>query len=495
MLFVERFLNPLSDPAPLLKLVDMMEGEREAFQNSFNAIAGFSDATAAAVALMRQGFTPFDHFVPEALNPIGAYQKSVLDLISRKYHADAELLRHLARPIQKVPLDLEGLSIDGEPVEAAEHPLHSTDFYNVTRIERRYPDGSPLDRVDPKVLLFVPASGHNKSLLEDTIRELAVSHEVYVFEVQDATKTPADRGPFDLDDFIEATMKANEVVTAHDPYHGRVDGPVRANNIAVCQPGPGVMAGTALMSEAGRADKPMSLTVIASPIDVSQNPTSTNEYAQTHPIEWFRNSVLFPVHGQHAGAGRMAYPGHLQRLAFVFKNAESAQNHRQRMIKFHSDLLTGNTDSVQKKVAFDQVFLFDIASMYAELYDPTVEQIFQQNNFGKGRYDFRGAHRVDTRYIDIPVIAAEGTKDDVCGLGQTSALLDLASGVASKDKAHGVFDAGHYMFAGGAFRNDVGPWLFEKIRGFDEQLEFSPLAAESRGLSENIAIAHTPEAA
>ena len=494
MLLAERFIEHLEDPAHVIAMVHQMEGERERYQAGFNTAASIADASASMATLTRMGLAPFK-VITGGINPLVNMQDQALKFWQNSLGADARLIRHLASPIQRVELDLDGITINGENIISKEQPVHSDPFFNITHVARTHEDGSPLDRIDPKVILIIPGSGHQKSLLLDTVRKLIPSSELYIVEQTDAAQIPVSEGSFGLDDNIDMHAMANRVVTAHDPYHGRAPQNIRANNISACEPGPKSLVAGALMSENSDPARAQSITVLASPIDVSKNPTSTNEFANSRDIQWFEDSVVFPAHKGLPGEGRMIYPAYIQRLAFIFKTAESASSQFKHMMKLRDNMFLGNEDEVQKKLKWDRTFLFDLASPNGELYLETVKRIFQDNAIGRGEYDYRGSHRVDMSKLDMSIIAGQGSHDDICGPDQTIAALELASGVKSSDKVERTFDAGHYMFAGSVWDQKVGPWVMAEIRGKDTQLEYSPLPAESLPKIENKAIAHEPIAA
>ena len=54
----------------------------------------------------------------------------------------------------------------------------------------------------------------------------------------------------------------------------------RPHVVAVCQPGPPVLAAAALMSEDGDPSRPASMTFMGSPIDARLSPTVTNRLAE-----------------------------------------------------------------------------------------------------------------------------------------------------------------------------------------------------------------------
>jgi poly(3-hydroxybutyrate) depolymerase len=72
--------------------------------------------------------------------------------------------------------------------------------------------------------------------------------------------------------------------------------------------------------------------------------------------------------------------------------------------------------------------------------------------------------RVDPGAItDVAVLAIEGERDDISGLGQTRAALTLATDLPDDKKRYLMADgAGHYgIFNGSKWRNQVAPVVEE----------------------------------
>jgi poly(3-hydroxybutyrate) depolymerase len=67
---------------------------------------------------------------------------------------------------------------------------------------------------------------------------------------------------------------------------------------------------------------------------------------------------------------------------------------------------------------------------------------------------------------DTALLAIEGEHDDISGIGQTRAALDLAEHLPTeKKKYHLAPDVGHYgIFNGSKWRNKIAPVVEEWIR-------------------------------
>lgn len=487
-----------SDPAAFLKLYDQVERQADFVRASWMAQADQHDLMAAGIAMLR--ISP----VYSALKAMGYMPWDKLVDDTRKVNtANAKFLRHLSHPYENVPYDWSGFTIDGKPASVQELPVLDEPFFRVDHIARRGKDGATVNRKDPKVVVFVPASGHGPSLLEETVQKLAHDHEVYVAYQKNAKHIPAAQGRFGFDEMVDCFIRTNEAVTRHDPYGDGSGVGQRANNLPVCQPGPGVLAATAFMAKDGNPATPLSIVALASPLDTSIAPQSTNQYAHAHSLEWFRKSVIFPVHPGNAGEGRRVYPGHIQRLAFLFKNPASTKNHVERFKQFYQDLMDGNQIAVDKKVDFDKKFFFDIMDMDESMYLDTIRVVFKDNLIARGLYTHKTRGQLDLGSIRETFIhAADGTQDDICGFdpqrgyGQTGALVKrLTPNVPDEMKSHASFKAGHYMFSGSAWQKQVGAWTSQRIRMSDRQQEWSPIALENLTPSNDPGLAPSPRAA
>ena len=91
--------------------------------------------------------------------------------------------------------------------------------------------------------------------------------------------------------------------------------------------------------------------------------------------------------------------------------------------------------------------------------------MFQTHALPTGTMAHRG-RPVDLAAIrDVPLLAIEGERDDISGLGQTRAALTLATGLADADKRYFMAEgAGHYgIFNGSRWRETIAPVVEEWI--------------------------------
>jgi poly(3-hydroxybutyrate) depolymerase len=100
-----------------------------------------------------------------------------------------------------------------------------------------------------------------------------------------------------------------------------------------------------------------------------------------------------------------------------------------------------------------------VCDMTAEFYLQTVDVVFQQHRLPKGEMEHRG-RPVDPKAIrDTALLAIEGERDDISGIGQTKAALDIATKVSAKKKHYLLArDVGHYgIFNGRKWREKIAP--------------------------------------
>jgi poly(3-hydroxybutyrate) depolymerase len=107
--------------------------------------------------------------------------------------------------------------------------------------------------------------------------------------------------------------------------------------------------------------------------------------------------------------------------------------------------------------------------MTAEFYLQTVDVVFQRHLLPKGELKHRGK-KVDPAAIrDTALLAIEGERDDISGIGQTKAALDIATRLPSSKKEYFLAkDVGHYgIFNGRKWRERIAPVVEKFIAAND----------------------------
>jgi poly(3-hydroxybutyrate) depolymerase len=297
------------------------------------------------------------------------------------------------------------------------------------------------------LLIVAPMSGHYATLLRGTVARMLPKHDVFITDWQDAKLVPLTEGGFDLDDYIDYLIEFSERVFEQT---GK-----RPHMLAVCQPSVPAYAATAIMNADKHPARPKTLTMMGGPVDTRHAPTAVNTLATERPHAWFQRNVIATVPMIYPGSGRKVYPGFLQLAGFMTMNLGSHLISHWEMFKH---LVVGDDESADATRGFYDEYL-SVCDMTAEFYLQTVDAVFQRHLLPKGEFEHRG-RRVDPKAIrDTAVLAIEGERDDISGIGQTKAGLDLATGLpASKKQYHLAQGVGHYgIFNGRKWRENIAP--------------------------------------
>ncbi|GAA0757475.1 poly(3-hydroxybutyrate) depolymerase [Erythromicrobium ramosum] len=318
-------------------------------------------------------------------------------------------------------------------------------------------EGTPTDR--PRLLIVAPMSGHYATLLRGTVERMLESADVFITDWADAKMVPTDAGNFDLDEYIDYLIEFTEHVHA-DANQGGSGGP-RIHMMAVCQPSVPAFAAVALMNLHKSPATPATLTMMGGPIDTRECPTVVNNMAMQRPIEWFRQSVIATVPHKYPGMGRRVYPGFMQLNAFMSMNLSS---HMQSHYEMFKHLTAGDDASAQATKTFYDEYR-SVCDMTAEFYLQTVEEVFQKHSIPKGEFRHKGELVDITKITDTALLAIEGERDDISGLGQTKAALKLTPNLPESKKRYYMAEgAGHYgIFNGSRWRTKVAPVVEEWI--------------------------------
>ena len=308
--------------------------------------------------------------------------------------------------------------------------------------------------VQPKVLLAAPLSGHFATLLRETVRTLLRDHDVYLTDWHNARDVPLWNGGFGLDDY---TLQIVSFLEAIGPG---------AHMMAVCQPCVAALAATALMAEDDHPAAPLSLTLMAGPVDCRINPTMVNKLATDRPIGWFERNLISRVPWPHAGMMRRVYPGFLQLSAFMSMNPD---RHKEQFKKLYHHLVEGELEQAATIRNFYDEYLA-VNDLPAEFYLETVERVFQTYDLPRGALTV-GERKVDPAAIRrTALMTVEGERDDICAVGQTVAAQDLCPSIRPYLKTHHLqAGVGHYgVFSGSKWNTQIYPRVREMIHTAQE---------------------------
>ena len=380
--------------------------------------------------------------------------------LARHMAAGADLFSSVTRRYGKPDWRIDSTMVNGSPVRVRPTVEWSSPWVDLIHFER---DAADLRRaghksLDPAVLIVAPLSGHYATLLRGTVEAFAPDHAVFITDWKNARDVPLLAGRFDFHDYID---QVKQMLQALGP---------RPHVVAVCQPGPPVLAAAALLAEDGDPSRPASMTFMGSPIDARLSPTVTNRLAEERPFTWFQDAMIYTVPPPYPGAGRRVYPGFVQLYSFMSMNAE---RHREAHRRYFEDLVKGDGDSADRHRDFYDEYL-SVLDLTEEFYLQTVDIVFQKYALAKGELVHRGRPVRPEAITDIALMTVEGEHDDISGIGQTQAAHALCSGIPEAMKTDYVQPGvGHYgVFNGRRFAAEIYP----RIRDFIARWE-APAAA------------------
>jgi len=361
--------------------------------------------------------------------------------IARASAAALDVFENATRRYPKPGWDLSHTEIDGRAVGVAIETAVSKPFCDLLHFRKDAPlDGN---KPGPAVLIVAPMSGHYATLLRGTVEAMLPAHDVYVTDWANARNVPLSAGRFDLNDFVDYLIEFMQFI-----------GP-NAHAMAVCQPGPALLAAAAVMAENEDPCRPSSMTIMGSPIDARRSPTVPNLLAQERKFEWFERNMIYTTPAPYAGVMRRVYPGFVQLYSFLSMNHD---RHLNAHYDYFNHLVEGDGDSADKHRKFYDEYL-SVLDLTEEFYLQTIREVFQEFSLAEGDFMHRGRRVKPEAITDIALMTVEGENDDISGIGQTQAAHDLCVNIPHSMKIdHIQPGVGHYgVFNGSRWRNEIQP--------------------------------------
>jgi len=368
----------------------------------------------------------------------------------RKLYASSEMLTNMTRRYGKPDWRIEQVEVDGRPVGVEMQTAWSSPWVKLQHFIKDPADLAAAGRAGPgpAVLIVAPLSGHYATLLRGTVRAFLQDHDVYISDWSNARNVPLIEGRFDFHDYLD---HVRAMISAIGPG---------VHVLAVCQPGPPVMAAAALMAEDQDPLRPASMIFMGSPIDARLSPTRTNKVAEDRPFTWFQRQMIYTVPLPYMGVMRRVYPGFVQLYSFMKMNEAQHVNAHWR---YFEDLVKDDGDGAAKHREFYDEYL-SVLDLTEEFYLQTIDIVFQKYLLPKGELIHRGRAVQTAAITDIALMTIEGAHDDISGVGQTQAAHALCPSLPDSMKELYVHpEVGHYgVFNGSRFRKDIYP----RVRDF-----------------------------
>jgi polyhydroxyalkanoate depolymerase len=372
-----------------------------------------------------------NHFVTEVF-------KDIESPAMNKFHAIQEQIDLMGLTHKRPAFELDPVTdASGQSFEVREELVHQTAFCHLVKFKKD--TAAHL----PKVLLVAPMSGHFATLLRGTLQVLVQDHEVYITDWLNIRDIPISKGEFDFDAYTD------EIITGL-----KFLGP-QTHLMGICQPTVACLVATSILAQDADDCVPISLTLMAGPIDTRINPTAVNDLAKSKPFEWFEKNLINVVPGQFAGAGRRVYPGFIQLSAFMNMNLERHQQSFKDLYKFRVDGMHEKADQIRE---FYKEY-FAIMDLSGPFYLETIDKVFQTHQLPRGKLTYKGKLVKPQAIKKTFLTTIEGDRDDICGVGQTLAAHDLCSCIPMYMKTHHLqAGVGHYgVFSGRKWAGQIYP--------------------------------------
>ncbi|MDJ0831082.1 MAG: hypothetical protein QNI92_14615 [Desulfobacterales bacterium] len=285
-------------------------------------------------------------------------------------------------------------------------------------------------------VVFAPRAGHHSNIAERValfLRDHGLSRMALV-EQKCAQDIPLHiDGKRHYEDFEGQVDQYRQILEHLHKAGGRTP-----HLVAICQPGPLLMATLILYPHLGRtygsAGAPMHTEAESGFL------TDFARMAGNHYID-----IMLALFGRrigigHAGAGRDTYDGRLQVLGFYLMGYNQHLKNLKILLK---DLKSGNHDAAERQKTF-YLWYNTVHHFPAGFIRDTFKKIFIQNAL------IRGSLRIGNRTAGIadypstvPVWALGGTKDNIAPPLQATGHMALIRSVPAKNKLSLLCDAGH----------------------------------------------------
>ncbi len=340
---------------------------------------------------------------------------------------------------------LAGTSV---PLRTSIVPGSQTPFARLIKLARADAPDAPR----PAALLGLPLSGNTRERLKDMAEHLAADHTVYLADFTDAKLVRVDAGDFDLSDNTNYIMDCVGWV--------RADSGMPPHLFGISQSGIPAFAATVLLCKAG-GPLPLSLILIAAPLDVRHKPSAPALYLKQIGAEGAARS---PFIGEVSGE----FPGHRRR---TFSHDHPVHNQARLLSSF--TLAPGLMEAFFKpvlKTVHELAGLDGDRHVHERLYLDSVVNTYERNRVLQGDMPHRTKNgawiRVNPADMEgVPVMVVGSLADPWCHWLQTAAVLEVCrphlphyDGLCLEEARH------HETYGGEPFRIHVLPALRRFMR-------------------------------
>ncbi len=361
-----------------------------------------------------------------------------IPIADNSFKATIDLIERVTRNYEKPEFGITETKVDGAKVTILQTMILSKTFCKLLNFRKE-----PMIKQE-KLLIVAPMSGHHATLLRGTVQDVLPHFDTYITDWVDARNVPISEGKFDLDDFIAYVQKFIEILGSD------------IHVMAVCQPTVPVLAAISLLASQGKKT-PKSMILIGGPVDARKHPTAVNSFADGRSIHWFERNLISRVPCTYPGFMRQVYPGFIQLSGFMTMNMKRHMGEHMNLFK---NLVIGDGESAEKHKKFYNEYLA-VMDMPAEFYLQTIKTVFKDFDLPLGKMMSNGEKVKPEDIKNCAILCIEGELDDISGVGQTKAALNLCKNVPDDKKLyHLQKGVGHYgVFNGTKFRESIVPLI------------------------------------
>jgi poly(3-hydroxybutyrate) depolymerase len=335
----------------------------------------------------------------------------------------------------RLSLEIDVIAGDGEPVPVAVDDVLHLPFCALTRLSRS--DRKAL----PKVLLVAPLSCHFPILLRDVVLGLLENCEVFITDWVNARDVPLQCGRFGLAENIAYILEAMRVL-----------GP-GLHVLALCQGAVPALVATAHQAESGADCTPVSLVLMAGPVDPAVNPTRVSRMLGARALSWYERNVIMEVPPGRPGKGRLVYPASVQLVGLW--------SYLARHISAGGELLSKLLrDDGADPLRFPFLDLYSaLMDLPAEVFLDIVRHVYCERTLACGQLQVGNANPSLRAIRTTALMTVEGEYDDIAAPNQTARAHALCPSVPDAARGKLVVPAcGHFsLFHGGVWRKRVLP--------------------------------------
>jgi poly(3-hydroxybutyrate) depolymerase len=361
----------------------------------------------------------------------------------RTLAAGAEILFRSQLIHQRPAYGIDTVLVEGEPVAVTEEVALAMPFGDLVHFRKA------ANVSQPRVLLAAPMAGHGAAQLRETVAGLLPQFDVHVTDWRDAREVPLSAGGFGLDDYIDYLLRFIAEV-----------GP-GAHLVAICQSCVPALAALSLLAEDAHPAQPLSLTMMAGPIDAALSPSPVNAYATGAPLSWFEQQLISTVPAGAPGAGRRVYGGAMQIISWA------GMEHRRHMASLSSSLFDPSRYwQAMLEIGSAMLPQQPVLDLAAEFYLDNLREVFQRCALARGSLLHRGRPVRPQAICHVALLTVEGSQDEICGAGQTAAAHALCSGIDAGRKRHVVAQGARHrdVFSGECWRTQVLPEVLKTLK-------------------------------